>query len=304
MRLRPDIPTATRLKRIKLVLMDVDGTLVTGDSQTFAQVIDQLRRLKSVGIHFSIATGRTISGVAPILAQLDGVGVKMPPMITYNGAVVAVGEMDLVLKVRTIEREAFAHLVKRCRIIGVSPLAYACAATPFESIRETVYSESTNAPLREFNGTEIRRVTDLLAIEDEIVAALIECPAGAIGDAFKESLAQSFSGALRVTTSGGPYIEICHPLGTKQHAMFELAEMMRIGVDEIMAIGDNFNDLEMIGAAGVGVAVANAPDSVKNAAFLRCSQKDARGVVEALRVLMRVKLTERAHAKVEATRLN
>jgi hydroxymethylpyrimidine pyrophosphatase-like HAD family hydrolase len=228
------------------------------------------------------------------MAQLEGAGAKLLPMITYNGAVVAAGEKPLVLKVKTIDRSSFAKLIRYCRQAHVSPLAYACSASPFGTVRETVYSETTKGPGIEFNGSEIRLVEDLLAIEDEVVAVLIEGPPGAAGDVLKEELTSSLSGELRVTTSGGAYIEVCHPLGTKRNAMSELAELLQIGVDEIMAIGDNFNDLEMISGAGVGVAVANAPDAVKNAAVLRCSQSGARGVVEALRVLTRVIRTEKA----------
>ncbi|WP_330084350.1 HAD hydrolase family protein [Methylocystis iwaonis] len=294
MTLRPEARTAARLKRIKLVLMDVDGTLVTSDSATFSRVVDQLRRLKGIGVNFSIATGRTINGVAPIIQQMEDVGAKLPPMITYNGAVVALGEKPLVLKIKTIERGAFSELVKRCRVAGVSPLAYACTATPFGVLQETTYSEGADGATTEFNGSLVRRVDDLLRIEDDIVAVLIRRPAGPAGDALLADLTDRFGRVLRITTSGGPYIEICHPLGNKRNAMVELAQMLRIEAEDVMAIGDNFNDLEMIEGAGVGVAVANSPELVKAAATLVCSQGGANGVVEALRVLMRVIRTEKA----------
>jgi hydroxymethylpyrimidine pyrophosphatase-like HAD family hydrolase len=72
--LRPNTKTVERLDRIKLVLMDVDGTLVTSDQLTFSRVLRQLRGLKSLGVRSSIATGRTLHGVSPILQQMSEVG--------------------------------------------------------------------------------------------------------------------------------------------------------------------------------------------------------------------------------------
>lgn len=294
MTLRPEARTAAQLKRIKLVLMDVDGTLVTSDSTTFGRVVEQLRRLKSVGVNFSIATGRTIGGVAPVLHQMRKVGAKLPPMITYNGAVVAAGERPLLLKTRTIDRSAFTALVEHCRILRVSAHAYACTATPFGQVRETTFTEEVGAPAAEFNGSIIRPVDDLLKIDEDIVAVLIKRPVGQEGDVLQADLAGRFGSIMRVTTSGGPYIEICHSLGTKLNAMAELVQMLRIDAADVMAIGDNYNDLEMIEGAGVGVAVANAPKSVKAAASLVCTRSGADGVVEVLRVLTRVIRTEKA----------
>lgn len=302
MTLRPDAKTVERLDRIKLVLMDVDGTLVTSDQLTFSRVVHQLRGLRSLGVRSSIATGRTLQGVAPILQQMADVGGgNLPPMITYNGAVVALQEKPLVLNIKTIERAAFHELIRRCRLVGVSPLAYACTATLF-GLEEIAFTERSDGPATEFNGSVVRRVNDLLQLDDDIVAVLIERPGGEVGDALLAELSATFAGILRVTTSGGPYIEICHRDGTKRNAMFELARMLEIDLSEVMAIGDNYNDLEMIEAAGVGVAVANAPEPVKAVAALSCSQAGARGVVEVLRVLTRVLRTERRLIQALSTR--
>lgn len=302
MTLRPDAKTIERLDRIKLVLMDVDGTLVTSDQLTFSRVVHQLRGLRSLGVRSSIATGRTLHGVAPILRQIADVGGgNMPPMITYNGAVVALQKKPLVLNIKTIERAAFQELIKRCRLVGVSVLAYACTATLF-GLEEIAFTERSDGPDTEFNGSAVRRVRDLLQLDHDIVAVLIERPAGDVGDALLAEVTAAFTGTLRVTTSGGRYIEICHRDGTKRNAMLELARMLEIEINQVMAIGDNYNDLEMIEAAGVGVAVANAPEPVKAVARLACSQAGARGVVEALRVLTRVLRTERRLSQALSTR--
>jgi Cof subfamily protein (haloacid dehalogenase superfamily) len=282
-----DAVLAPKLAGIRLVLMDIDGTLISGDTNTFGNVLTQLRKLRPLGIGISIATGRTICGASFVTKQLQELGSHLPPMITYNGAVVLSGRDSSVVERRLIDRSAFEAVIKRCRAKGVEPLAYACGAQ-FDFVpRETVYTEGAPHPDPDFNGMKIRSVPDLLAVVDDFVAVLIEAPATEARSEIMAELSQTFGQTLRVTTSGGRYIEICHPLGTKLNAMTELARMQRISVQQIMAIGDSFNDVEMIAGAGVGVAVANAPEAVQRVATLRTTLPSGQGVVQALRALTR-----------------
>jgi Cof subfamily protein (haloacid dehalogenase superfamily) len=285
--LRPDTNLAVRLARIRLVVMDVDGTLITADRQSFENVIVQLRRLKRLSIGFSVATGRTIHGIVSVTQRLSSVGARMPPMITYNGGVVLSGRDSSLIVRHLIERHAFETLIRHCRSAGLRQLAYACAMSFDFKPREAVYSEGPKRSKPEFNRMNVKSVEDLLDVNDDFVAVLIEIQDRAAGAAFAQELKGIFGGSLRVTTSGGGYLEVCHPKGTKFWGMIELARMERIGIDEIMAIGDNFNDLEMIQAAGVGIAVANAAAEVQAVATRTCSRAGAEGVVEALRVLTR-----------------
>jgi hydroxymethylpyrimidine pyrophosphatase-like HAD family hydrolase len=285
--LRLDADLAARLARIRLVLMDIDGTLLTADRQSFDNVIVQLRKLKSLGIGFSVATGRTIHGAAFVTQRLRTVGARMPPMITYNGGVVFAGQDSFLVVRHLIERHAFEALVWRCRAVGYSPLAYACGMSFDFSPRELVYSEGTPRSGPEFNGMDVHVVEDLLAVDGDFVAVLVEVRNPADGKAFAQQLLDISGGSLRITTSGDKYLEVGHPKGTKLCGMAELARMGKFSIDEIMAIGDNFNDLEMIQGAGVGIAVANAPAGVQAVATRTCSRVGAEGVVEALRVLTR-----------------
>lgn len=276
-----------KLAKIRLVLIDIDGTLVSSSRDSFDNVLTQLRKMKPLNIGFSIATGRTICGAAFVTSQLQELGRRLPPMITYNGAVVLSGSDSKILVRRLIEKQAFAAVIQRCRAVGIAPLAYACGHV-FDFVpREVVYSEGAERPEPEFNGMSVQVVPDLLELDDDFVAILVEVPDASVRAALTSELSEQFGAMLRVTTSGGRYIEICHPLGTKLRAMAELARVRSIEVDEIMAIGDNFNDKEMIAGAGVGVAVANAPLEVRAVATMSTTLPSGQGVVETLRALTR-----------------
>ena len=82
---RAILPTAD-LTRIKLVLMDIDGTLVEGSELELENVSQQLTRLSRRGVRFSIATGRTIFGARTVVQSLGSHG-RAPLIVAYNGAV-------------------------------------------------------------------------------------------------------------------------------------------------------------------------------------------------------------------------
>lgn len=282
-----DTILADKLAGIRLVLMDIDGTLISTGAPSFGNVLIQLRKLRPLNIGFSVATGRTIHGASFVTKQLQELGSHLPPMITYNGAVVLAGKDSSVVRRRLIARADFEAVIECCRRKSLDVLAYACGAQ-FDFVpRETVYSEGAPRPGSDFNGMEVKFVPDLTAVDDDFVAALVDAPSPEATPRLLDELNELLGRRVRVTTSGGRYIEICHTLGTKLNAMAELARTEHISVQEIMAIGDNYNDMEMIAGAGVGVAVANAPDAVRRAATLRTTLPSGQGVVEALRALTR-----------------
>jgi Cof subfamily protein (haloacid dehalogenase superfamily) len=296
MLLRPKLDWLQQLSKVRLVLMDIDGTLISANRTTFHNVIEQLKKLKVLGIEFSLATGRTIRGAGDVLAALQSVRANMPPMIAYNGAVIFSGRDAFPLQTLTIDTTAFGRLIEHCRHRGYRPLAYTCQPNfdlePNDVFRgyrfpdEKVFSEMRE-PIREFNGMHVEAIPDLIHSDKQFVAVLIDTIGQGGIAAMSNDLLQELGNDLRITTSGGRYIEVCHPLGTKSEAMKKLARLNALDLTQIMSIGDNYNDLEMIESAGVGVAVANAPAAVRDAAMLVCSRAAAEGVVEALRVLVR-----------------
>lgn len=277
-----------KLAAVRLVLMDVDGTLVTADKKDFGNVIRQLRKLKALGIGFSIATGRSIAGVKFVADHLHTTHARLPPMITYNGAVVVAGQDSSLIEAEQIDHSAYRALLEHCHQSALHPLVYACRLTFDFTPKEAVYSDAPNPREREFNGMPVQSVPDLTSVEDEFVAVLIETSDPAHGAKLAAELAEVFNGVLRVTTSGGRFVEISAPNATKAHAMRRLARMRGVKLSQILAIGDNYNDVEMLKDAGIAAAVANAPELVRETASIKCTQPAGKGVVEVLRQLTRV----------------
>lgn len=278
-----------KLRRVRLVLMDIDGTLVTSSQEVFGNVASQLRRLRRFAVPFSLATGRTISGSRPIVERLRAeVGMRMPPVINYNGAVMLSAESGSLVIRHVLDQTSVIEAVSACREAGLWPLVYACRDRVADPPLETVYLDQAAPPSVEFNGMATVRLPHIGLVQDDVVAILADAGDPLSSARVAETLGKHLGTRLRATTSGSRYIEICSPDATKSFAMKRLASLHHIEVDQVMAIGDNLNDLEMLRDAGVGIAVGNAPDEVKAAADYACSHSSASGVVEALRMLVQV----------------
>lgn len=287
--LQPTLELQAKLRCVRLVIMDIDGTLITSPRDVFGNVANQLRRLRRFNVRFSLATGRTIAGSRSVIERLrQEVGMRMPPVINYNGAVMLSSEGQSLVVRHVLEASLVADAVAACRQLGLWPLVYGCRDIVSGPPTETVYLDQAAPFSGEFNGMAIERVVDVGRVDDDVVAVLADAGDLSASVRVAKMLSERFGERLRATTSGSRYVEICASQASKLSAMRRLAALHHIDVHHVMAIGDNLNDLEMIACAGVGIAVGNAPDEVKAAADYACSHSSASGVVEALRMLVQV----------------
>lgn len=286
---RPSPELEAKLRRIRLVLMDIDGTLISSGQHEFGNVSAQLRKLKHLGVPFSTASGRTVAGSRLVLEKLrDTTGSRMATSINYNGAVLLTPATGTLIERHVVPAPLVQLAVNACREMRLWPLVYTCDDTVSGPPVETVHLDVAAPPTAEFNGMLTVRTPDAGTTTGDVVAILADAGSPEASNAAAAVLAARLGPALRATTSGSRYVEICAPEATKAHAMTRLAALHDVTDSGIMTIGDNLNDIEMLRAAGVGVAVGNAPAEVKAAADFACSRDSAEGVVEALRMLIRV----------------
>ena len=297
---RPE--TSVPFHDVEFVLMDIDGTLVFGSDHDLQNVAHQLSRLRRYKVSFSVATGRTIFGARQVLGEIDP-DHRVEWIISYNGAVIARPDARPWIEDRLlIEPSLLDRLFSICVNQGLGPLVYTCGSHFDTRWPEEVFGTIHSLPGRdvEFNGMPIRRVSKLDAIPvADVVAVLISAKAASesILD-FAQKLRQEVGDQLRITTSGGEFVEIANVLATKRFAMENLCLSQRIDVANVMAIGDNFNDLEMLISAGFGVAVENSPDAVKSGSRIVTKQKGAAGVTEVLQLVAEAYRYQERHRRL------
>lgn len=275
-----------RLPSIKLVVLDLDGTLLS-ESGDYGALAGPVRMLASRGIHFTIATGRTLAGAEAGIAVLDHLGVSPNLAAVYNGCVLMSGESREPFSVLYLEKEIHNELLEYCSTRGLQSVTY--TASPGEDGRtiETAFADDWHTVVDDIDWMQTHRALPIDDLAGTMLAVFIKEPAQ-IQDsaAVLAGLQNTFAGRLSVTSSGCGWIEACHPRGTKANAIHAMAVHYRLPIDRVMAIGDGANDVGMIAHAGVGVAVRNAVTAARNVADVACYYRGTEGVAEALSLLL------------------
>ena len=291
--------------KYKLIVSDLDATLLNSRGQISDRTIEAIRCFQELGGLFTYATGRSEVS-SKVFA--DQVGIKIPG-IAYNGAKV-VSHLDGKVIYETFldaecTKKAYIALRKYNKdvVIYLEDTRYVAEFTDvigkyYERVRQEVNviedidkvicvgRGATPSPagsnIRSECCTPLRpeggggRVKKLLVIdpkqEEEII---INVTRPIFGDSFN------------CIKSDPQYYEFLAPGTSKGQALIVLAGHLGIGLNETVAIGDHLNDISMIEAAGLGVAVANAEEDVLGAAdFITCSNNDD-GVAHVIEKIIR-----------------
>lgn len=264
---------------IKLVAIDIDGTLVNSKRELTENVKNALQEAHRNGVNVVLCTGRPLPGVQPELELLQLTG-KDDYVITYNGSLVQSVASEEVISAYELTYEDYLEIEVMARKLGVH-LHVSGKDAIYTANRDlspyTIYeSFLVNMPVKYRTQEEMQEDIEMIKImmidEQEILDAAIA------------KLPQSFREKYTVVKSAPFYLEVLNKKASKGAALASLAEHLGLEQDEIMAIGDNENDLTMIEYAGVGVAMKNAIPLVKDAAdYVTIGTNDEDGVAEAFR---------------------
>ncbi|MCL5291326.1 MAG: Cof-type HAD-IIB family hydrolase [Actinobacteria bacterium] len=257
----------------KLVAIDLDGTLLTEGYEIEPAALDAIQSAAKMGVKFTIATGRMHGSAARFAEEL---GVEVP-LITYNGSVVRCAISGNEYRHLKVPREA---AIKALSLVG-SDRALRYVFTYDRVITDTP-DEWTDRYAR-ILGVEMHLTEDLAntSLDDDPTMIVFMCEEGRT-KMTTDLLAQELDSSVRLTNSNPWFVDVLHKDASKASSLRYVADKLGILIEETIAIGDSWNDLEMIEAAGVGVAVANATEKLKERADYVTSAERGAGVAEVL----------------------
>ncbi|HET9073298.1 MAG TPA: Cof-type HAD-IIB family hydrolase [Solirubrobacteraceae bacterium] len=240
---------------IRLLLADVDGTLVTDDKALTDRAISAVHRLHDAGVIFALTSGRPPRGMAMLVEPLTLQG----PIAAFNGGLIVTPDMS------TIEQKTLpAELVPEI-------IATVCA-----SIDAWVYQGADwfvtdpNAPHVEREAHTVQfgpTVVDSLGTITEAVAKIT-----GVGDdhelvaRISQDLGSRFGDHVAASRSQPYYVDVTHPEANKGGVVAYLSEYYDIDPAQIATIGDMPNDIAMFAPAGLSIAMGQSDDAVRAAA--------------------------------------
>ncbi len=272
-KLMPELSTANQLASleaidldaldIQLLVLDIDGTIAGRSNDIREPVKQAIRSARTKGIQVAIATGRMYCSA---LRFHEAVGSTLP-LLAYQGAWIQDPATQQLYRHLPLSRTSAEQLLDYFESEALrSLLSVHFYINDQLYVREITNETKIYAQRANIQPQAVGDLRKVVASEPTKILALSDDTA--IIDQLWGSLRQHYTPAeLYLTKSVATFFEATHPAANKGAAVRYLAEeLLGLEARNVMAIGDNFNDLEMLEYAGLGIAMGNAPAAVQEVA--------------------------------------
>lgn len=261
--------------KFKLVATDYDDTLLNSSYEVTDFSKEVILKYVAEGGIFVLCTGRMYASIKEAAKKIGVGGIA----ISYQGAYTCNLDTDTVIKEFNIPHELAYEYIDFVNGFDVVKQLYAGDKLYVE--QKNVYTERYSA----FCGVPYKAVGDLksfIAKSDARINKLYCCVREEDCAKLRETAKARFAGRLLVNSSKPWNVEAISAESSKGAALKYVAQALGIKREEILAFGDNYNDLEMIEYAGTGAAVGNAVDALKRAADIIVPTNDENGVAQTI----------------------
>jgi len=240
----------------RLLAIDLDGTLLTPQKLITPRTHKALFQAAEMGITIVIATGQTFQVLRQVCADLP----LTAPQIIENGAIIADIQHGTVLHEQLVPAEYILPALDALRSLGLYRVyhTFQCVYVDSNTPRARYWYRPPLSPPVE--------IADVASIYPRPCIKIVGVGEVETLRDKRRELERIFDGTLYVTQSSPDLVELLHPAVSKGNALRAIAADLGIAPAEIVAIGDNHNDIGMLRFAGLGVAMGHAHAEVKAAA--------------------------------------
>lgn len=261
--------------KYRVAISDFDGTLIGESNRVGERTVRAIREFVNVGGIFGVSTGRAFASIRQRLGEL---GLKGNfPVMCCQGALSADCESGEIITEIGMPPKAVTEFLRRAQAHGLTTQFYTA---------QNVYVQEMNEYNKEYFTTN--------RIEPSIVPDICECAQNMrepmlkvlcyITPEIRGDMFSLFSGieGIKSFTSNPRLFEAVSVNAGKDNGLKEVCRRLGVDISECVAFGDELNDMEMLKAAGLGVAMGNALDEVKKAADYVTDTCDNDGVAKVL----------------------
>jgi hypothetical protein len=257
---------------IRLVIADVDGTLVTQDKVLTARAIEAVKRLRNVDIAFTITSGRPPLGIKPLIDALA----LTEPVAAFNGGLLVHPDLSVMAQ-SFVTADNAAKVIEAIARHGLDCWLYTDrdwlvrdANGPHVAREQwTVKFAPTVVP--DFTA-HLERVAKIVGVSDDH-PAVARCEADVQHDC---------GNSVSAARSQPYYLDVTHPDANKGHVVAVLSRALFIPPAQIATIGDMPNDVLMFQKSGLSIAMGNASPDVRRQAQFVTSSNEEEGFANAM----------------------
>ncbi len=259
--------------KYKLLAVDLDDTMLNSRLMIPEDSRRAVEQARKAGVRVTLATGRMFCSALPFAREL---GVE-EYLMTYQGALVKHAVTGDVLFHRPVPLNLALEVIELVNRYGyhvniyLDDLPYIAQQTK----ESELYTAISRIPME-----EVGDLGAFLQERGQDPTKIVVVTREELIDRLLAEVRPIFGDQLHISKSKPHFLEFSHPLGNKGDALAAIAEYYGVGRDEIIAVGDSYNDLEMIDYAGLSVVVGNARPEIKARADYVCRSNDECGVAE------------------------
>lgn len=272
------------MSSIKLIALDIDGTLLTPQGELTERNRAAIARARAAGVLVVLVTGRRFGSARALLLEKE----LDLPLVSHNGALTKDVETLETLDYHPLDDEVAREIIRLGRRDGADIL---CCDDPHGAGKLVIEGVSpTNLALRGYLDRyrdAVVEVGDLLDYVDHPPIQLMFSGGCAPMEALATRLDALIGDRVRLfrtryRAADLTILDVLSPTASKGGSLAAIATRNAISRAEIMAVGDNHNDLTMLRYAGLGVVMANAEEELRQLDFVVTASNEENGVAQAI----------------------
>lgn len=260
-------------KPIKMVIADVDGTLVTKDKVLTKRAIDAVLRLHDAGIEFSVTSGRPPKGMAMLIEPLK----LVQPLAAFNGGVLIQPDLATVVDQNFLPPGVPEQVIDSIVKHGLDVWIYTATDWFVRDVnaphvaREQWTVKFPPKVAKTFDGL-LGQVAKIVGVSDDL-EGVAKC---------EKDVQQAGGGHISAARSQPYYLDVTHPKANKGEVVLAFSKLLNIPAEQIATLGDMPNDVLMFKKSGMSIAMGNASKEVQASATYVTATSEDEGFAKAI----------------------
>jgi Cof subfamily protein (haloacid dehalogenase superfamily) len=258
---------------IKMVIADVDGTLVTQEKVLTKRAADAVLRLHDAGIQFSVTSGRPPRGMAMLIDPLK----LVQPLAAFNGGVLIQPDLVTVVDQNFLPAGVPEQVIESIEKHGLDVWIYTATDWFVRDVngahvaREQWTVKFPPKVVKTFDGL-LGRVAKIVGVSDNL-EGVAKC---------EKEVQQAGGTHISAARSQPYYLDVTHPRANKGEVVLAISKLLNIPAEQIATLGDMPNDVLMFKKSGVSIAMGNASKEVQASATYVTATNEDEGFAKAI----------------------